>query len=671
MDLYLKITKPSDFKHEQLKNQKTGELYSLSDLISQNIGSNQLFFHHDIIPPSLKSSGPHRHTIIEEVVYIIKGSVTVVTGDNQTVLNAGSVVYFDPNEKENHHIINHTDHNAETITFSISSEFDRVIYENSSVAIQRPESIFNNDLKEIPVDANKWELFLEDLKNQLKTETHPEKLLSLHEHIGMASQILFKLSEAEYYLMKAVSATYSYPKQSRLIQNLIRLAHVYQWKKEFHKAHLLFDQAKALLNKADLSESLKASFHQHLGKLYFDQSFYGLSLTEFEVALKIRQRIQAPDDQVSSTVLAIKETKKRLKDNGSIIIRRAEVKDAEAVHHAHMKSINEICSKDHSPDEIRVWGGRQYNPDFRIPAIQEQFYLVVESENKIEGFCQLKLNTNDQGIKTAHLYGLYITPKMLNKGIGFKLLNLALEFLKSENVKEVTLKSSITALEFYKKHGFVRHGEMSGMVRDGVKITGYPMRLLFEKSQMNYAPEIIETERLILRKINESDAQSIFAYCSDPAVAIHTTWEPHKNLDDSVKLVEYAKKNYQRGLCEPLAITLKSNPEILIGTVGWFWNSEKHKSIEIAYALSPKHWGKGIVVEACRSLVDYAVNNFEIHRITSRCRPENTASSRVMEKLGMKHEGIQKKLMFVKGQYIDLSNYCILKDEWKNNEFRS
>ena len=219
-------------------------------------------------------------------------------------------------------------------------------------------------------------------------------------------------------------------------------------------------------------------------------------------------------------------------------------------------------------------------------------------------------------------------------------------------------------MEFYKKHGFVRNGEMSGMVQDGVKITGYPMKLSIEKPKINYAPEMIKTERLVLRKISESDVQAIFEYCSDPNVAMHTTWEPHKNVDDSVKLVEYAKNNYQRGLCEPLAITLKSTPEILIGTVGWFWNSEKHQSIEIAYALSPKYWGQGIVVEACRGLINYAVNNFKIHRITSRCRPENTASSRVMEKLGMKHEGTQTKLMFVKGQYIDLSNYCILKEDW-------
>ncbi len=92
----MKTIKPSDFKHEQLKNQKTGELYSLSDLISQNIGSNQLFFHHDIVRPSLKSSGAHRYNIIEEVVYIIKGSVKIVFGNQHTILEEGSIVYFDP-----------------------------------------------------------------------------------------------------------------------------------------------------------------------------------------------------------------------------------------------------------------------------------------------------------------------------------------------------------------------------------------------------------------------------------------------------------------------------------------------------------------------------------------------------------------------------------------------
>jgi len=178
-------------------------------------------------------------------------------------------------------------------------------------------------------------------------------------------------------------------------------------------------------------------------------------------------------------------------------------------------------------------------------------------------------------------------------------------------------------------------------------------------------PEAIETERLILRPIKDDDLSSIFEYCSDPEVSKYTTWETHKNLDDSQKLVSYAKANYQRGLSEPLAITLKENPDKLIGTVGWFWNSERYKSIEIAYALSPLFWGKGIVVEASRGLINEALKKNEILRITSRCIAENRSSARVMEKLGMEYEGTQRQLMNVKGRWVDLKNYCVLAKDWK------
>lgn len=303
MDLYLKIIKPSDFKYEQLKNQKTGELYSLSDLVSKNIGSNQLFFHHDIIPPNLKSSGSHRHTIIEEVVYITKGSITVVIGNNQTVLNAGSVVYFDPNEKENHHIINHTEQNAETLTFSISSEFDLVIYDNQNdEEISLPDFSFNKDLREVPTSIHEWFQLINGLKDKLKTETHESQRLMFLEYLGVANRVLNNLDESEYYLKKALALSYKHPKQSKLIQNLIRLAHVYQWKKNFEKAAVLFEQAWSVLLELPKAELLLASYHQHLGKFYFDQKLFSLAQAEFETALSIRQSMNAPNDQIESSM---------------------------------------------------------------------------------------------------------------------------------------------------------------------------------------------------------------------------------------------------------------------------------------------------------------------------------------------------------------------------------
>jgi ribosomal-protein-alanine N-acetyltransferase len=178
-------------------------------------------------------------------------------------------------------------------------------------------------------------------------------------------------------------------------------------------------------------------------------------------------------------------------------------------------------------------------------------------------------------------------------------------------------------------------------------------------------PAVVETERLILRPLADSDVEAIFEYCSLPEVSKYTAFEMHKTLDDSRNFIKYAKDCYQRGLVEPLAITLKENPGKMIGSVGWFWSSEKNKSIELAYGMSPKYWGQGIMVEACKAIVNQALQKHDIVRIASRCIAENIPSARVMEKLGMQHEGTQRKLMFVKGRFVDMKNYCVLREDWE------
>lgn len=120
------------FNHTQLTSQKTGEHYSLSTAVSQLLGSRQLFIHHDIIAPGRKSSGAHRHTLIEEVVYVVKGAATVVEGKSEVVASEGSLVLFDPKDRETHFIINQTDRDIETITFSIASDFDKAVFEQTT-----------------------------------------------------------------------------------------------------------------------------------------------------------------------------------------------------------------------------------------------------------------------------------------------------------------------------------------------------------------------------------------------------------------------------------------------------------------------------------------------------------------------------------------------------------
>jgi uncharacterized cupin superfamily protein/ribosomal protein S18 acetylase RimI-like enzyme len=474
----MKIVSKEQFNHKKLTSQKTGEVYSLSEVVSQLLGSKQLFVHHDIIEPGNKSSGPHRHTIIEEVIYVTKGSVTVIEGKNEMVASEGALILFDPNDKETHFLINQTDQNIETMTFSISSDFDSVVFEQSlDKEIQRPSSHFNQDLKDVPDSLEEWTAFVADLKAQLKEENHSAKKLMLFEHIGMAARTLLRFDEAEFYLKKALALSYGHPSHSRLVQNLIRLAHAYQWKKEFDKSQILFDQAKSVIDEKSISEGLQAAYHQHLGKLYFDQKYYGKAQAEFSVALSTRERIAAPRDQIESSKESLKEALKRWGRNFSAIyVRKAMPKDAEAIHRAHMKSIQEICSKDHSSQEIQAWGHRPYREDQRVGSIKNDLVWVVEENGSIEGYGHLKIFEKD-GLKRGHILGLYLTPNVVGKSLGKAIVDLMMEELKSAKVKQVSLEATITAQNFYRKVGFADDGPEMTVEISGTPIRCYPMKM--------------------------------------------------------------------------------------------------------------------------------------------------------------------------------------------------
>lgn len=180
-----------------------------------------------------------------------------------------------------------------------------------------------------------------------------------------------------------------------------------------------------------------------------------------------------------------------------------------------------------------------------------------------------------------------------------------------------------------------------------------------------WMPPVLETSRLMLRPLNKDDIDAIFEYCSDPEVSKLTTWQTHQTKQDSMVLVEYALGNYKRGLSEPYGITLKNNPKKIIGTVGWFWNTKPHKSIEIAYALARPFWGKGLMVEAATALINEALNKNDINRISSRCISENKSSQRVMEKLGMRIEGTLRQSMFVKGKFVDITHLSMTRQDWE------
>jgi GNAT superfamily N-acetyltransferase len=158
------------------------------------------------------------------------------------------------------------------------------------------------------------------------------------------------------------------------------------------------------------------------------------------------------------------------------IIRRANPKDARAIHEAHMRSIREVCSKDHTPEEIQGWGNRPFDQERRVNGILNHLAWVVERNGEIEGYSHLRI-AEDAGIKIAHIHALYLTPKVLNQGLGYRLVHLMLDEAKTAKAEKVSLSSTLTAHAFYQRIGFRDDGPEEVVEIGGSHVRCYPMSM--------------------------------------------------------------------------------------------------------------------------------------------------------------------------------------------------
>jgi len=173
----------------------------------------------------------------------------------------------------------------------------------------------------------------------------------------------------------------------------------------------------------------------------------------------------------------------------------------------------------------------------------------------------------------------------------------------------------------------------------------------------------LETNRLLLRKIEPGDLEDIFAYASDPRVAQYTSWQAHTSIEASREFLSYVLDLYRDGKVAPWGLVHKGDDR-LVGTCGFLDWHPYHSRAEIGYALSSKYWRRGLMTEAVRELVSFGFRTMDLNRIQGQCEIENVASARVMEKAGMRLEGVLRQHEFSAGRYLDMAIYSILRSEW-------
>ena len=103
----------------------------------------------------------------------------------------------------------------------------------------------------------------------------------------------------------------------------------------------------------------------------------------------------------------------------------------------------------------------------------------------------------------------------------------------------------------------------------------------------------------------------------------------------------------------------------MIGTCGFTRFDFRHDSAEIGYVLNPDFWGRGLMPEAAAAVMNFGFEKLLLNRIEAKHLTGNEASRRVMEKAGMRFEGVLREGMLVKGKYVDVGICSILCHEWQ------
>ena len=177
---------------------------------------------------------------------------------------------------------------------------------------------------------------------------------------------------------------------------------------------------------------------------------------------------------------------------------------------------------------------------------------------------------------------------------------------------------------------------------------------------INFSPfHNLETERLLLRRVDKNDIKEVFALRSNPETMKYIPRPLVKTDQDALDHIAMIENKIETNEGINWAITLNDNPK-LIGIIGHYRIKPEHYRAEIGYMILPEFNGKGIITEAVREVVKYGFDIIKLHSIEAIIDPENLASAKVLEKNGFIKEAHLKENEFYEGRFLDSVIYSII-----------
>lgn len=173
----------------------------------------------------------------------------------------------------------------------------------------------------------------------------------------------------------------------------------------------------------------------------------------------------------------------------------------------------------------------------------------------------------------------------------------------------------------------------------------------------------LETERLLLRKLELNDADRVEELASDYELAKTTLNVPHPYPPGSAgDFIQSMWKAEERGMVVFAIVEKESNS--LIGIIN-IKQTLAYKRGELGYWVGRPYWGKGYGTEAARAVVGFGFKELGLNKVFAGAFADNPGSWRIMEKVGMKHEGTWRQHAMRDGRFVDLVYYGVLREEYE------
>jgi RimJ/RimL family protein N-acetyltransferase len=170
------------------------------------------------------------------------------------------------------------------------------------------------------------------------------------------------------------------------------------------------------------------------------------------------------------------------------------------------------------------------------------------------------------------------------------------------------------------------------------------------------------TRRLLLRRLQLSDAAAIFDIFADEQVARYQDVEPFTRREQARGWLERAAQRQASGEALRWGVTLRDTGQ-LIGTCGYVAFAGRHARGTLGYEIARAHWGQGLMPEALAAAIRHGFERLSLHRIDAFVAPNNARSARVLQKLGFTNEGVLRDYGLWKGRFWDLCLYSLLRSD--------